>query len=73
MSVLGGMMCVGNVGGKRVRHAILDENVQALLDGKPGVEDDEAKTQGENVVTSADLEEVANGTLFDAALVKIWI
>lgn len=56
-----------------MRHAILDENVQALLDGKPGVEDNEAKTQGENVVTSADLEEVANGTLFDAALVKIWI
>lgn len=56
-----------------VRHAILNENVQAFLDGQPGIEDDQAKTQGENVVTSADLEEVANGTLFDAALVKIWI
>jgi hypothetical protein len=46
-----------------VRHAILNENVQALLDGQPGIEDDQAKTQGEDVVTSADLEEVANGTL----------
>lgn len=61
----------GSVG--EVRHAILDENVQALLDGQPSIEDDQAKTQREHVVTSADLEEVANGTLFDAALVKIWI
>lgn len=59
--------------GEEVRHAILNENVQAFFHGKPGVEDDQAKTEGENVITSADLEEVANGTLFDAALVKIWI
>lgn len=56
-----------------MRHAILNENVQAFFHGKPGVEDDQAKTEWENVITSADLEEVANGTLFDAALVKIWI
>lgn len=54
-------------------HAILNENVQALLHGKSRIEDNQAKTEGKNVVASAYFEEVANGTLFDAALVKIWI
>lgn len=44
-------------------HAILDEDVQAFLDGERGVEDDESETEGEDVVASADLQEVANGTL----------
>lgn len=51
----------------------MDENVQALFDGERGIEDDESKTEGEDVVAIADLQEVANGTLLDAALVKIWM
>jgi len=44
--------------------AILNENVQALLDGERGVKDDESETEGKDVVTGADLQEVANGTLW---------
>jgi hypothetical protein len=44
--------------------AILNENVQAFLDGERGVEDDESETEGEDVVAGADLQEVANGTLW---------
>jgi hypothetical protein len=44
--------------------AILNKNVQAFLDGERGVEDDESETEGENVVAGADLQEVANGTLW---------
>jgi len=51
----------------------LNKNVQALLHRKRGVEYYEAEAQGQNIVTGANLQEVANGTLFDAALVKIWM
>ena len=54
-------------------HAILNEDIQALFDGERGIEDDEAKAQGKHVIAVADLEEVAYGTLFNAALVKIWM
>lgn len=50
-------------GGWEGSRAILDENVQAFLDGERGVEDDESETERENVVTGANLQEVANGTL----------
>lgn len=59
--------------GRGALHAILNEDIQALLDGERGIKDNEAKTEGEDVVTVADFQEVANGTLFDAALVKIWM
>jgi hypothetical protein len=49
----------------------LDENIQALFDREGGIEDNEAETQREDVVAVADFQEIANGTLFDAALVKI--
>lgn len=61
------------VGGGGLTHAILDENIQTLFDREGGIEDNEAKTQREDVVTVADFQEIANGTLFDAALVKIWM
>jgi hypothetical protein len=48
----------------RTEHAILDEDVQALLDGKGGVEDDQSEAEGEDVVGVSRLKEVANGTLF---------
>lgn len=57
----------------RARRAILDENIQALLDGQGSIEDDESEAKREDVVAITDLQEVANGTLFDAALVKIWM
>ena len=53
--------------------AILNENIQAFFHRERGVEDDEAETQREDIVAGADLQEIANGTLFDAALVKIWM
>lgn len=49
----------------RARRAILNENIQALLDGQGSIEDDESEAKGEDVVAIADLQEVANGTLFD--------
>jgi len=52
-------------------HAILDENIQALFDREGGIENNEAETQREDVVAVADFQEIANGTLFDATLVKI--
>lgn len=65
----------GGIGGEKegLPRAILDEDVQALFHGERGIEDDESETEGEDVVAIADLQEVANGTLFDAALVKIWM
>lgn len=54
------------------RRAILDEDVQTLLDGKRRIEDDEPKAKREDVVRVPGLEKVANGTLI-AGLVKIWM
>lgn len=44
-------------------HTILDEDVQALLDKQSGVEDDEAETEGQNVITRPDLEKGAYRSL----------
>lgn len=44
-------------------HTILDEDVQALLDKQSGVEDDEAETEGQDVITRADLEKGAYRSL----------
>lgn len=54
------------------RRAILNEDIQTLLDGERGVKDDEPEAERENVIGISGLEEVANGTLFNG-LVEIWI
>jgi hypothetical protein len=58
----------GGVAGR----AILNEDVQTLLDGKRSIEYDETEAQWEDIVGISGLEEVANGTLF-TVLVKIWM
>lgn len=54
------------------RRAILNEDIQTLLDGERRVKDDESEAERENVIGISGLEEVANGTLFNG-LVEIWI
>jgi hypothetical protein len=41
----------------------LNQDVETLLDGKRGIKDDESEAEGQNIVTIAGFEEVANGTL----------
>lgn len=48
------------------RLTILDENVEAFLDGERGVENDQAEAQREHVVAGSHLKKVANGALQDA-------
>lgn len=43
--------------------AILGQDIQTLLDRQGGIEDDETKTEWEDIVAGANLEEVADGTL----------
>lgn len=43
--------------------AILDQDVETLLDGERGIEDDESEAEWQHIVTIAGFEEVANGTL----------
>jgi hypothetical protein len=43
---------------------ILYKDVKTLLDGERGVEDDESEAEGENVIASADLEELSYGSLY---------
>lgn len=42
---------------------ILNQNIQAFLHSQGGIEDDKAKAEREDIVTCANFEEVANGTL----------
>lgn len=42
---------------------ILNEDVEALLDQQRLIEDDQAETQGQNVVAGADFEECSDGAL----------
>lgn len=44
-------------------HTILDKNVQTLFHRERRIEDNEPETQRKDVIASANLEEVANGTL----------
>jgi hypothetical protein len=46
-----------------VKLAILNENVQTLLDGKRRIEDNQPETEWKNIVTRSDLEEIANCAL----------
>lgn len=50
------------VTGPKVR-TILDKNVQTLFHRERRIEDNEPETQRKDVIASANLEEVANGTL----------
>jgi hypothetical protein len=54
------------------KRAILNEDVQTLLDGQRRIEDDESEAERKDIVGVSGLEEVANGALF-IALVKIWM
>jgi hypothetical protein len=44
-------------------HAILNQDIQTLLDREGSIEYDEPETERENVVACADFEEVTDGTL----------
>lgn len=44
----------------QVRHTVLDQDVEALLDEQVVVENNEAEGQREDVVAAADLEKLAN-------------
>lgn len=52
---------------------ILDEDVETLLDGERGVENDQTEAQRQHVVTGSHLEKVANGALSDAISVILVI
>lgn len=47
------------------RHAVLYEDVQALLDGQRCIEHDKSETERKDIIAGTDFEEVANGTLQD--------
>ena len=44
-------------------HAILNQDIQTLLDRERSIEYDEPETERKNIVAGADFEEVTDGTL----------
>jgi hypothetical protein len=45
-------------------HAILNQDIQTLLDGEGCIEYDEPETERKDIVTGADFEEVTDGILY---------
>jgi hypothetical protein len=52
-------------------HAILNEDIQALFHRKRRVENYETETERKDIITGADLEEVANGTLEENKTIQL--